>query len=77
MLSKSERYNPPEGKVLRDRFKLCPDCGNFNGYTEKAQFCNICGAKLIKECPQCKEPILYPTSAFCQMCGIKLTESKK
>jgi hypothetical protein len=41
----------------------------------------MCGAKMICECPECLEPILYPTAKHCPDCGTaysaKYTEALK
>jgi len=57
------------GKVLKDCYKICPKCGNFTNYLDKHNYCHICGSVFIDECPECKEPIIYPNSKYCPMCG--------
>jgi hypothetical protein len=56
-------------KVLKDCYKICPKCGNFTNYLDKNKYCHICGSVFIEQCPECKEPIIYPNSRFCPMCG--------
>jgi hypothetical protein len=63
-------------KVLRERFKVCPACGNFCGYAEGQTFCVVCGVRLLLECPSCREPILYPTAKFCPVCGMQLVNGQ-
>lgn len=67
-----ESSSPGCNTVERERFKLCPNCGNFVGFAEKDVFCIVCGSKYIDECPACREPILYPISRFCPACGGRL-----
>lgn len=59
-------------QAVRDRYKLCPSCGNFSAYSSRGEFCIVCGEKLIDQCPHCREPILYPTAKFCPVCGTSL-----
>jgi len=56
-------------RVNVERYKLCPNCGNFYSEMEDVDYCGVCGEKLIDHCPRCHEPILYPTSKFCPLCG--------
>jgi len=58
-----------EIKVTRDRYKLCPSCGNYSHFAEGQTYCIICGAKMICECADCLEPIIYPTAKHCPSCG--------
>jgi rRNA maturation endonuclease Nob1 len=58
--------------VKRDRYKLCPKCGNFSHFTEPQDFCMVCGTKFLTECFTCHEPIIYPTATFCPACGNRL-----
>ena len=55
--------------VVKERFKLCPSCGNFTEFSDKHMYCTICGDKLIIECQKCTEPILYPALKDCSVCG--------
>jgi hypothetical protein len=55
--------------VLRERYRLCPNCGNFCHFDEEQKFCIRCGTKMIEECLQCLEPVIYPTAKFCPACG--------
>jgi len=59
-------------KVPKDRYKLCPSCGNFARVEELQTFCMVCGNRMIHECPECHEPIIYPTARFCPVCGVML-----
>lgn len=60
------------GKVLKDLYKICPNCSNFLPLIHNDDHCSVCGEKYVSECPQCKEPIIYPISKFCPVCGTKL-----
>ena len=62
--------------VIRDRYKLCAKCGNFSHFAEQQNFCMVCGAKFLSECPRCSEPILYPTAVYCPLCGENLVGIK-
>ena len=62
----------PTTKVSKDRYKLCPSCGNFARVEEVQTFCMVCGERMIHECPNCHEPIIYPTARFCPVCGVML-----
>jgi hypothetical protein len=57
------------GRVLKDCYKICPKCWNFTNYFDNHKYCHICGTVFLDECPECKEPIIYPNSKFCPMCG--------
>lgn len=57
------------GRVLKDRYKICPNCSNFTNYSDPNRYCYVCGSFLIDGCPECKEPIIYPNSKFCPVCG--------
>ena len=61
-------------QVVQERYKLCGHCGNFCGVAENQVYCIVCGEKLMEECPQCKEPIVYPTARFCPVCGKLLVQ---
>jgi hypothetical protein len=58
------------GRVLKDCYKICPKCGNFTNYLDSHKYCHICGTIFLDKCPKCKEPIIYPNSKFCPMCGV-------
>jgi predicted amidophosphoribosyltransferase len=62
------------GFVAKERYKLCPACGNFVPLSERDTFCTVCGEKLIDECPNCREPILYPVARFCPACGTRVAK---
>ncbi|MGE5315909.1 MAG: hypothetical protein ACM3Q4_14545 [Acidobacteriota bacterium] len=64
-----DRQSAPLPKITKDRYKLCPSCGNFSHFSEGLSYCIICGAKMLCECPECCEPILYPTAKHCPDCG--------
>ena len=61
-----------EGFVVKERYKLCPSCGNFIHYSALQAQCVVCGEKLIDECLQCSEPIIYPRVKYCHVCGTML-----
>lgn len=65
-----------KASVEKDRYKLCPSCGNFVGFVEKNDYCILCGTKLIEDCPKCHEPIIYPVARFCPACGERLVKAK-
>ncbi len=56
-------------KILKDRYKICPKCGNFTNYSDSNGYCHLCGSLYISECTDCKEPVIYPISKFCPVCG--------
>jgi len=51
------------------RYALCPKCNFFVPVESEEQFCPICGAKLIRKCPNCSKPITNPYDRFCPFCG--------
>jgi len=61
--------------VVRERYRLCPQCGNFSHFSERHAYCILCGVKLLESCPGCREPILYPTAKFCPACGEALLQA--
>ena len=65
-----------QGSVIKDIYKICPVCSNFLPIKHKDIYCIVCGEKYVTACPQCSEPIIYPVSKFCPVCGTKL-ENKK
>ncbi len=64
-------------RVQRECYMVCPVCGNFSASAELLNFCLACGTKLINACPQCHEPILYPTGKYCPVCGVQLVAAAK
>src|SRR4029453_14164169 len=48
----------------------CPSCGFEN--QPESQFCEECGAKLVRACPGCGRDV-QPTAKFCPACGTPLT----
>ena len=60
------------GFVVKERYKLCPSCGNFYHYSAAQTQCVVCREKLIDECLQCCEPIIYPRVKYCHVCGTML-----
>lgn len=75
MQSKSindNRNDASDYKIVKNVYKICIDCGNFILYTDKEKYCSVCGKELIFKCPDCLEPIIYPVSKFCPVCGTKL-----
>lgn len=66
-----------EDKVLKQIYKICPNCGNFKVLNEKDTFCNICGKKYLLDCPKCHEVIIYPILTLCPVCGEKYFDKKK
>jgi predicted amidophosphoribosyltransferase len=61
--------DPTSAFVSKERYKLCPACGNFVGFVEKDVYCVMCGERLIDACPRCLEPVIYPIAKFCPACG--------
>jgi hypothetical protein len=59
-------------KILKDRYKICPKCGNFTNYSDTNSYCHLCGTKYVSECTECKEPVIYPLSKFCPACGTRI-----
>ena len=53
----------------KTKFRLCQSCGNFCAVNEPQIFCIVCGEKMIESCPNCNEPIIYPTGKHCHNCG--------
>jgi len=70
------QQEPHPGFVSKERYKLCPSCGNFVGYQENDIFCMLCGERLADACPRCQEPIIYPIAKFCPACGEALVKPK-
>jgi len=64
-------------QVVRDRYKLCPSCGNYSPMSQDHAYCILCGDELIDECHRCHEPIIYPTGRFCPVCGEGLLASNE
>jgi predicted RNA-binding Zn-ribbon protein involved in translation (DUF1610 family) len=70
-------FEPPREEIVRkERYKLCPSCGNFAHMAQRQEYCTVCGEKLIAECGNCREPIVYPTARFCPACGCALVKPK-
>ncbi len=67
---------PRTGFVSKERYKLCPACGNFVSFLEKDVFCMLCGQRLTDACARCHEPIIYPIAKFCPSCGEPLVRPK-
>ncbi|MDL1894572.1 hypothetical protein FBQ87_17040 [Sphingobacteriales bacterium CHB3] len=67
--------NKDRDVVVRSRYKLCPHCGNFSEFSAEHIFCIVCGVKLLEECKQCREPIIYPTARYCPACGTQLVRN--
>ncbi len=63
-------------KIHKERYKICPNCHNFTHYETNETYCIVCGEKLIDKCPNCLEPVIYPTSTFCPVCGTMLLRKK-
>lgn len=61
-----------EYEVVKSLYKICPKCTNFQLKSHKDEHCNVCGSKYICKCPSCLEPIIYPISSFCPVCGTNL-----
>jgi predicted amidophosphoribosyltransferase len=76
MQVKITKYKEDKFQVVKSVYKICPDCGNFILYSNKEKFCSVCGKELICKCPNCLEPIIYPVSKFCPVCGTKLNRSE-
>jgi len=62
--------------VEKERYKLCPDCKNFMPFEIQDKFCYLCGKEMLESCPACNEPIIYPTSTYCPVCGALLLKIK-
>lgn len=62
--------------VEKERYRLCPACSNFVGFNESHFYCVLCGTQLIDECPNCREPIIYPVALFCPVCGERLVKQR-
>ncbi|MCE1166447.1 MAG: DUF2321 domain-containing protein [Bacteroidetes bacterium] len=63
-------------QVVKDTYKICPKCGNFIIYIDKEKYCSVCGSEYIEMCPSCHEPIIYPVSRFCPVCGKQLINAE-
>jgi ribosomal protein S27AE len=61
--------------VIRDRYRLCPQCGDFGHFELRQKFCTLCGTRMLEECPNCHEPIIYPTARNCPACGEELVKA--
>ena len=73
MIMRNQKIKPmSKTKVMKDRYRLCPECGNFSHVSLNHIYCTVCGTRLIDRCPGCEEPIIYPTAKFCPVCGEKL-----
>jgi rRNA maturation endonuclease Nob1 len=59
-------------EVVKSTYKICPNCTNFQLKSHRDEHCNVCGALYISNCPSCIEPIIYPISSFCPVCGTNL-----
>ena len=59
------------------RYQLCPSCGSFVHFTERMSYCIVCGTRLLNDCPQCHEHIIFPTGKFCPTCGTALVIGKE
>ncbi|MGA2667429.1 MAG: zinc ribbon domain-containing protein [Ignavibacteria bacterium] len=70
----NQKFNHTRVKTVKTCYKLCPSCGNFSINTGHDIFCIVCGEKLIEECPNCKEPIIYPTAKYCPVCGVNFSK---
>lgn len=64
--------NTNPASIVNDRYQICPSCGSFIRYTERVSFCILCGTRLLNECPQCHEHIMFPTGRYCPACGTAL-----
>ena len=61
-----------EFEVVKSVYKICPNCTNFQLKSHRDNYCNVCGAQYVCNCPSCLEPIIYPLSNFCPVCGTNL-----
>jgi predicted amidophosphoribosyltransferase len=75
-MDRSDPHNAHPKSVLSSRVQLCPSCGSFVQYAERVSFCILCGARLLNDCPQCHEHIVFPTGKFCPSCGAALVLGK-
>jgi hypothetical protein len=63
---------PVTGTATHRRYRMCPSCGHFCLIDEPQEYCMLCGTTMISECPECIEPLIYPTARFCPACGTQL-----
>ena len=47
----------------------CPKCNNLN--PETSNFCYMCGAQLLRECPECGTLTSSIVTGFCNKCGLQ------
>jgi predicted amidophosphoribosyltransferase len=66
------KKNHSSKTVIKERYKLCPGCKNFMPFEIQDKYCYLCGEEMLEVCPACKEPIIYPTSTYCPVCGALL-----
>jgi hypothetical protein len=55
-------------------YLICPDCA----YTTDdwlRKICEYCRGELLRQCPNCKEPIREKPAVYCTSCGAKLRVS--
>lgn len=69
--------NSSQKKIKKEPYKICPNCHNFAPFETNETFCIVCGEKLLDKCPNCSEPIIYPTSTYCPVCGTMLLKQKR
>ncbi len=63
------RVNQDHAKNTDQSYRLCPSCGFYEEHASGKTYCSVCGMKLLEQCPECYEPIYYPTAKFCPACG--------
>lgn len=68
----TEKHKLNKDSVVKSIYKICPKCSNFQLHSNKETYCNICGTEYVTKCPSCTEPIIYPISKYCPVCGTKL-----
>jgi uncharacterized membrane protein (DUF485 family) len=47
----------------------CPKCNNLN--PETSNFCYMCGAQILRECPECRTLTSSIVTGFCNKCGLQ------
>lgn len=53
----------------------CPKCHNENPAT--SNFCYMCGAQLLRECPECETLTSSIVTGFCNKCGLQFNAAQR